>query len=88
MTDLTDFANSDRTGPEPQWLEVQSAALADDEDDKIEKMVQEMARAKVNLPIVRKVVKDGEFMFTGSGQVKTTKLTAGQYVVLDLVSPL
>jgi len=87
MSDLCEFANSDRTGPKPQWLELQRAALADSEDDKIESMVQEMARTKVNLPIVRRVVKDGEFVFIGSGQVKKTKLTAGQYVVLDLVSP-
>jgi len=84
MSDLCEFANSDRTGPKPQWLELQRAALADSEDDKIESMVQEMARTKVNLPIVRRVVKDGEFVFIGSGQVKKTKLTAGQYVVLDL----
>ncbi|KAK1977598.1 linoleate diol synthase [Colletotrichum cereale] len=83
MNDLYQVANSDNIEDEPQWLALQRAALADD-DDTVEEMVQNMARNKVNLPIVRKVLKEGQFDFVGVGKGKSTTLKEGQYVVLDL----
>jgi len=85
MEDLCQVANGDNIAAEPIWLALQRAALADD-DATVEKMVQGMARNKVNLPIVRKVLKEGQFDFVGDGPYKSspTTLKEGQYVVLDL----
>ncbi|GKT61021.1 LOW QUALITY PROTEIN: PSI-producing oxygenase C [Colletotrichum tofieldiae] len=90
MEDLCQVANGDNIEAEPKWLALQRAALAD-EDTVVEKMVQNMARAKVNLPIVRQVLKEGQFEFVGVDEDadgpykgKSTTLKEGQYVVLDL----
>ncbi|KAK2051536.1 linoleate diol synthase [Colletotrichum caudatum] len=85
MDDLCQVANGDNIAAEPQWVALQSAALADD-DATVERMVQGMARNKVNLPIVRKVLKDGQFNFVRDGSCNSspTELKKGQYVVLDL----
>ncbi|KAJ0165001.1 Linoleate 10R-lipoxygenase [Colletotrichum tanaceti] len=89
MEDLYQVANSDggdnvNSKAEPKWLALQRAALAD-EDDIVENMVLDMARKKVNLPIVRKVLKEGQFKFVGAPyKGKSTTLKEGQNVVLDL----
>ncbi|WQF74989.1 Putative hem peroxidase superfamily, hem peroxidase, animal-type [Colletotrichum destructivum] len=84
MEDLYQVANGDNMEAEPKWLALQRAALVD-EDNIVEKMVLDMARAKVNLPIVRKVLKEGQFKFVGVPyKGKSTTLKEGQHVVLDL----
>ncbi|CCF37413.1 linoleate diol synthase [Colletotrichum higginsianum] len=84
MEDLYQVANGDNMEAEPKWLALQRAALVD-EDNVVEKMVLDMARAKVNLPIVRKVLKKGQFKFVGVPyKGKSTTLKEGQHVVLDL----
>ncbi|KAK2042413.1 linoleate diol synthase [Colletotrichum somersetense] len=92
MDDLYQVSNNDITEDKSKWLALQRAALADEDVD-VERLVQDMARTKVNLPIVRKVHKEGQFDFIsvpkdsdGQYKGKFTTLKKGQYLVLDLAS--
>ncbi|KAK2025349.1 linoleate diol synthase [Colletotrichum zoysiae] len=65
MDDLCQVSNNDITEDKSKWFALQRAALADEDAD-VENLVQDMARTKVNLPIVRKVHKEGQFNFTSA----------------------
>lgn len=72
----------------PQWIQVQECVFSDkpNEDERLEKMVQTMARITVRQPIVRKAEKEGKYNFAGVKGGKQVTIKEGEAVILDLVS--
>ncbi|KAK7965797.1 uncharacterized protein PG986_000074 [Apiospora aurea] len=88
MEDLYKFADSPppTDGSKPEWVKLQKFVFGTEgEDDKeVEKMVQLMAQATVELPIVRKAIKTADYQFGWAKPGNPVKIEKGDVVVLNL----
>lgn len=68
---------------EPKWIEVQRAAFSD--SSYADEMIQLMAQATVQIPIVRKAIVTHKYSFK-TANLGTVEVKKGETVILDLVS--